>query len=349
MTRPLRLGIDAANFASDRRGMGRAARAVLRYALTDPGVAITLISPRRRDERALRDEFGGLPLVTAQEGGRRNVFDAVWFPWNGMRFGVAAPALVTLHDVFAFTEPARGFIARRREQDPILRAARAATAIATDSHFSRSEIVRVLGVAPARVEVVPLAPDPFFFPARGDRLPEEIAGKRYVLLVGAREARKNARTVIEACARALHAPDELLVIAGELGEAERTLLRERRVPSACLAPDDATLRALYRNASAVAVPSTGEGFGLIAAEALACAAPVVAANAAALPETTGDAAILLDPFDIAAWSAALRALLDDPRRAGAWSERAAARFALADRDAPAKAVLALLQRLRTRG
>ncbi len=49
-----------------------------------------------------------------------------------MRFAAGAPALVTINDDFAFTYPARGLIARRREQAPIRRAVRSSCALFDD-------------------------------------------------------------------------------------------------------------------------------------------------------------------------------------------------------------------------
>jgi alpha-1,3-rhamnosyl/mannosyltransferase len=69
-------------------------------------------------------------------------------------------------------------------------------------------------------------------------------------------------------------------------------------------PDD-QLPALYAGARALAMPSRYEGFGLPCLEAMACGTPVVAAAAGALPETVGDAALLVNPEDPDAFSAAL--------------------------------------------
>jgi glycosyltransferase involved in cell wall biosynthesis len=155
-------------------------------------------------------------------------------------------------------------------------------------------------------------PEPFWHPGTGDRLPDGIAGTKYALIVGVREARKNAALAIEACARALR-PGELLVVAGKLNERDRLRATELGVNAGEIAPGDATLRALYRNATVVLVPSTAEGFGLVAMEALACGAPVIAANAAALPEATSGAAELLDPHDADAWARAIRSHFDRAR------------------------------------
>jgi glycosyltransferase involved in cell wall biosynthesis len=61
--------------------------------------------------------------------------------------------------------------------------------------------------------------------------------------------------------------------------------------------EDGDLPALYAGARAFVLPSRYEGFGLPCLEAMATGTPVVAANRAALPETCGEAALLIDPDD----------------------------------------------------
>jgi glycosyltransferase involved in cell wall biosynthesis len=118
-----------------------------------------------------------------------------------MRFEAAARALVTMHDAFAFTQPHPERIARWREQAPIRRAARLAARIVTVSRWSRGELARELGLASESIAVVTTPPDAFFFPAADDVVPPPLDAERFVLVVGAGEARKNVRLALEACAR----------------------------------------------------------------------------------------------------------------------------------------------------
>jgi len=311
--------------------MGRVVRGMLRAALDDPSFAVTLLVERGSEERALRQEFPAARIARASEARLKNRYDVMWYPFNGMRYGAAAPAAVTMHDAFAFTEPHRERFARRREQEPVRRA--------------RAEIARALQVEDTRISVVRPEPDRFWFPALNDPLPEPLAGTRVVLVVGAHEPRKNVRLVLAACARALRGPREVLVIVGRLEKRDRAYARELRVRVGEIDASDAMLRALYRNAALVLVPSLAEGFGLVAIEAMACAAPVVASDTSAIPEATCGAALLLDPRDPALWAGAIRGLLDDESRASAMRARGAARFAFADRAKPAREMLTLLREL----
>ena len=57
------------------------------------------------------------------------------------------------------------------------------------------------------------------------------------------------------------------------------------------------LLVLYRNCAVFVFPSTIETFGMPLVEAMACGAPIVCSNTAAMPEIVGECAILCDPMD----------------------------------------------------
>ena len=77
---------------------------------------------------------------------------------------------------------------------------------------------------------------------------------------------------------------------------------------------DEQLVELYRGADCLLFPSLYEGFGFPVLEAMACGTPVVCANRTSLPEVAGDAAVLVDPDDTAAFAAALAEVLSSPAR-----------------------------------
>ncbi|MGH7728280.1 MAG: glycosyltransferase, partial [Vulcanimicrobiaceae bacterium] len=239
--------------------MGRIARGVLAAVQADPRFTVTLLADGAA-ARALRAEFPNLPIEPLGRVERRGAYDVVWFPFNGMRRRARMPSVVTIHDAFAFSEPARGLVARAREQQPIRRAARNADRIVADSHWAAGELARTLGIAPERIAVVRPEPDRFFFPALDEALPQALAHTRFALVVGAGEPRKNVALALESCARALHSGEPLIVV-GTLARNERALARRLRVRCSEVSASDALLRTLYRRAEVVLVPSRAEGFG----------------------------------------------------------------------------------------
>jgi glycosyltransferase involved in cell wall biosynthesis len=180
----------------------------------------------------------------------------------------------------------------------------------------------------------------------------------YFLYIGTVQPRKNLARLIEAFARALEIgdwrleaaaainaaaepfpqsrpPDHQfpisnlqLVIAGKRGWLSEPI--ERRAGELGVAGrvhftgyvDDEDVPALLSGALAFVFPSLYEGFGLPVLEAMACGAPVIAANTSSLPEVAGDAALLVDPTDTSAIARALRdvaaspALRDELRQKG---------------------------------
>jgi glycosyltransferase involved in cell wall biosynthesis len=313
--------------------MGRYVRALVRQLARRRDVVLTLLARDARHAAAYRAIVGAAihvaPLSAAHT---RGAFDLVWYPWNGIRFGARAPAVVTINDDFAFAYPARGFIARRREQRPISRAVATAARIVTISAWSRRTLLDRFGLAPDRLAVLPLVPDAYFVPG-----PETAPfAQPFVLAVGAAEERKNVTFLTAVVERAFPARDVRLVV---VGTPPRTATTRPNAAIWLAGVNDSLLRRLYRTAAVVAVPSLAEGFGLVAAEAAACGAAVIAANTSALPEAVGQAGMLLDPHDAPGWERALRALLSDAALRAEYRARSRARWSDASVDGTVDALM----------
>jgi glycosyltransferase involved in cell wall biosynthesis len=150
-------------------------------------------------------------------------------------------------------------------------------------------------------------------PGRGGAAPREAApgwaaptdSMRYVLSVSTLEPRKNFPGLIRAWERvvARSDPDLRLVIVGEAGWCEETILAEMRpgVASGQILhlqhlPQE-ELQALMRGAACFAFPSFGEGFGYTPLEAMQAGAPCVVSDLPVFRWIFGDAAIYVDPYD----------------------------------------------------
>jgi glycosyltransferase involved in cell wall biosynthesis len=153
---------------------------------------------------------------------------------------------------------------------------------------------------------------------------QRVAGAaRYVLAIGTVEPRKNYPGLVDAFdAVAALDPDVNLVVAGQDGWGSEAFTAacaraHHRARIHRLGYVSASARRnLLAGASVLAYPSRYEGFGFPPLEAMAAGVPVVATRAGAIPEVTGDAALLVDPDDPDSLRAALaRALDDDALRA----------------------------------
>jgi glycosyltransferase involved in cell wall biosynthesis len=154
--------------------------------------------------------------------------------------------------------------------------------------------------------------------------------RSYFLHIASDDPRDNSAIVVDAYAR-LNAGAPPLVVAGPVSRARPALAARARaagieVDWRGFQSGDALVE-LYRGAVAYVDPSLYEGFGLQAAEALACGTPVIASNTTSLPEVVGDGGILLPPDDVAGFANAMRRLAGEPGLAADLSTRAVLRAA----------------------
>lgn len=363
MTARYVVGFDATQFERPMTGVGQYALRLWQElaCCRDERFDFRLLAPGGPSQRLsgnaakLQWEQFGLPKAARQRG-----VDLVHVPYFSAPRSQHVPYVVTVHDVIPLALPAYANSRQMRAYlSVVARTVRQARMILTDSEFSRTDIVRRLGIPADRVRVSLLGVGEEFSPvvSYADEMELDALRTRlrlhrpFVLNVGGFDLRKRLDYLIRgfALAQAQLDIDYDLVLVGnphsdntELYPSVEPLVRELGLADSVrlvgfVSEEDKL--ALYRAAEVFAFTSEYEGFGLNPLEALACGAPVICSNRTSLPEVVGDAALLIEPEPEAIAAALVRVLgspdlradlaLRGPHRARAFTWRRTAEQTLA--------------------
>jgi len=248
----------------------------------------------------------------------------VGFDLDGFHYGrcPVAPYIASIKGVIADElKNERGFVRLMLGVQAAFErlAVRRARVVVATSGYSRNRIVEAYGIRGAKVVLVPELIDLRGWELEHATIPAREADPPAVLTVAHMYPRKNLPVLLRAyarlrtdgisfqgwivgdgpCRRDWERLRDTLSLQGHvefLGTVSRRELAER-----------------YQRAAVFCLPSRQEGFGIVFLEAMANAKPIVAARAAAVPETVadGEVGILADPNDPDAFAQGLAALLTD--------------------------------------
>ncbi|HET7274383.1 MAG TPA: glycosyltransferase family 1 protein [Longimicrobiaceae bacterium] len=254
--------------------------------------------------------------------------DLFWSPHYNIPVLVSGNLVVTVHDVLHLARPEHVQGAHRRlyARSMLQAVRRKADAILCDSQFTADELMRLTGVGADAMHVIPLGVDEECFRVRSDDPPHD---RPYFLFVGNIKPHKNLGRLVAAFGSvADELPHDLIIV----GQKEGFLSGDERVVEDAAAlkgrvlftgrVDDDAVHRYLAHAEALVLPSTYEGFGLPALEAMAAGCPVIVSDVASLPEVCGDAAVYIDPYDPRSIADAMRrvaesrALRDELREKG---------------------------------
>ena len=199
---------------------------------------------------------------------------------------------------------------------------RNSTAIVVDSKNTGDDIIKLYGVRPSKIHLVPPGFDSTIYKPQQYESINIIKNKYgigdYILYVGNLYPHKNLKRLLEAFSIIQSSIPHKLIIVGykdnryypainrdvvQMGIEHRVLFLDY------ISADE--LPILYAGASLFVFPSLYEGFGLPPLEAMASGTPVACSNTSSLPEVVGDAALLFDPCSIEEMANAMRKVLSD--------------------------------------
>lgn len=202
--------------------------------------------------------------------------------------------------------------------------ARRADRLMTISQYSKQDIIEHFHIEGQKIDVIQLGINSFFHAASSqeiDRIRKRFsAGEEYFLFVGTLHPRKNILRLLQAFERFKKESGAAikLLIAGkemyrtaEMHEYKNSMqYRDDVIFTGRLSDDE--LRQVYAASLALCFVPYFEGFGLPPIEAMQCDIPVICSNVTSMPEVVGDAALLVNPFDVEDIKNAMIRLKDSP-------------------------------------
>jgi glycosyltransferase involved in cell wall biosynthesis len=262
--------------------------------------------------RALR-KFKIIPSHLADQLARHPI-DVLHYPGTTIdQPEIKTPCLLTMHDIQHEYFPT--FFSQEElawRQTTYQSSAQKARRIITDSEYTRQTLIEKYNISPQKIRTIhlgispdfqaTLAPDAIKQVRQTHRLPQQ-----FIFFPATPWPHKNHKRLFEALAllQAEYRISCPLVLSGAFGpEKERlqTLIAQSGISDSIyllgyIPYQD--LPGLYAAATALVFPSLFEGFGMPVLEAMACGCPVICSNTTSLPELVGEAAILIDPLNVA--------------------------------------------------
>jgi len=219
-----------------------------------------------------------------------------------------APFIFTVHDLMHLFYYSK--LHKIYYEQVIARLAKNAKKIITVSHFSKSQLVEILGIPDQLIKVIYNGVDNHFL----ENEQEYESVRPYFLYVGNRRKNKNVPAMLTAFAKARIPNDFMFYLSGnedpELTALIGSLGIHKRVRFLGFIEEE-DLPKIYKGAHATLFASLMEGFGLPIIESMASGTPVLTSTTSCLPEIAGGAALCVDPTDISAIQAGIEKLVDD--------------------------------------
>ena len=248
-----------------------------------------------------------------------NKCDLFWDPNNGIGAinDFSLPKVATIHDLIPIEKPE---FFKKEQADWIKRRTmelmKSSEKIITVSNFSKKKIQETYGVKDDFVRVIPIRlANRLHFNSNQKDIDAtmkkfDISPQKYIVFVSQYYQNKNFERLIKAFAKFSYKKElgEVanlkLVLVGNLiysqGEIEKFAEQYKKGNNIVFTHvvTNKELQILLSNALFFIHPSLYEGFGMPLVEAMVCGIPITCSNRSSLPEVTGDAALLFDPYNV---------------------------------------------------
>ncbi|MGK7924000.1 MAG: glycosyltransferase family 4 protein [Spirulina sp.] len=224
--------------------------------------------------------------------------------------------IVMVHDLIPLRFPNRKSRLSYYHRYALPKVVNQARHIVCNSVATANDLIDFCDISASKITPIPLAYDRHHFRPL-ELIPRR--GRPYFLYLGRQDPYKNIERLLKAFAALPHCKDYELWLAGPTDERYtprwQELARELDVREEVKFMEYVPyekLPILLNGAIALVFPSLWEGFGLPLLEAMACGTPAITANISSLPEVTGEAALLVDPYNTEEIAIAMNTMVSDP-------------------------------------
>ncbi|MCK4352412.1 glycosyltransferase family 4 protein [candidate division WOR-3 bacterium] len=327
----MRIGIDARGIYKELDGIGRFGINLLRelahldsfneyIVYKNPEMNSSIVSKPNFTERIINiPRFTIKEQVVLPEIFKKDKLDIFHCLHNVLPVFYYGKSIVTIYDIMTIAFPwfyeafplIKRYIGFFYFKLSVGLSAKKASKVIVTSKYTKKEVMRYLNLEREKVKICSAAVDKVFKPINDNNLLNNVLEKykiseSFILYTGNFKPYKNLKRIIKAYDLLLkrRRPLPKLVIGGYDKKYEKPIkefvmkngLEEEIVFTGYIERNDLPL--LMNQALFFVFPSIYEGFGLPPLEAMACGTPVITSNTSSLPEVVGDAAVLVNPYNI---------------------------------------------------
>ncbi|MDT9185217.1 glycosyltransferase family 1 protein [Limnospira sp. PMC 289.06] len=251
-----------------------------------------------------------LPLIYRKSG-----YKLLFSPLPEAPLYTGCRSIVMAHDLIPLKFPKRGSRLTAYFKSYVPAVLKQAQHIVCNSEATGNSLVEMLGISARKITPILLGYDRQRFQFL------DLPTQNYFLYIGRHDHYKNLPRLITAFSQL--PKDYELWLAGPSDSTYTPLLKQQVKELGLreqvkfldyVAAEE--LPSIINRAIALVFPSLWEGFGFPVLEAMACGTPVITSNLASLPEVAGEAAILINPYEVEEISAAMKTLISDPQISG---------------------------------